>query len=364
MSGNIWARAIDLASVAGIAIGLFATLRVLRSPRRANTSDRLLGLLLFLCTANIAHGTIDFHPRSGGGILLEPFQFILPLGIAWYVRSLRGLRFFKPQDAVFFALPFLFIAASYLPAAAVRLPSGLNPFSLAMWVTMAVSATLLLVPVARDLHEYRRGLKDEFSNLAGLDAGWLAAILLLMAGLFSMYALLTVLLIHAPSDFPERKLLAALMAVFTVFFAWKALGRAMPERKAARPIAAEDGAEAELRSVGERVRACIEEGRLFLDPELSLEDLARAAGLRRHHVSAAINRGLGTTFFDLVNGFRVREFQRLCLDPARRDDKIVTLALDAGFNSKPAFNAVFKRATGNTPSRYRQIIEIESRPIA
>jgi AraC-like DNA-binding protein len=60
----------------------------------------------------------------------------------------------------------------------------------------------------------------------------------------------------------------------------------------------------------------------------------------------------------------VGEFQRLCTDTQWRGEKIMTLALEAGFNSKPAFNLVFKRTTGRTPSQYRRSLEIESHPVA
>ena len=66
-----------------------------------------------------------------------------------------------------------------------------------------------------------------------------------------------------------------------------------------------------------------------------------------------INQSFGRNFYDFVNGYRVREVLRLMEDGSRADDKMLTLAFDAGFNSKPTFNAVFKKITGRTPSDYR-----------
>ncbi len=48
-------------------------------------------------------------------------------------------------------------------------------------------------------------------------------------------------------------------------------------------------------------------------------------------------------------------------DPKRREEKILTLAFDAGFNSKPTFNKVVLKQTGKTPSQLREE-EIESQP--
>ena len=58
-------------------------------------------------------------------------------------------------------------------------------------------------------------------------------------------------------------------------------------------------------------------------------------------------------FFDYVNNYRVEEFKKLVNDPAKKDDKLIFLAYDAGFNSKSTFNTAFKKFTGQTPSDYR-----------
>jgi AraC-like DNA-binding protein len=42
-------------------------------------------------------------------------------------------------------------------------------------------------------------------------------------------------------------------------------------------------------------------------------------------------------------------------DPAKRDLPILTLALEAGFQSIGPFNRAFKAATGTTPTEFRQL---------
>jgi AraC-like DNA-binding protein len=58
-------------------------------------------------------------------------------------------------------------------------------------------------------------------------------------------------------------------------------------------------------------------------------------------------------FFDLVNGYRVREVQQRLEDEESRQFTILAIAFDAGFNSKTSFNTIFKKHTGMTPSEYR-----------
>jgi len=101
------------------------------------------------------------------------------------------------------------------------------------------------------------------------------------------------------------------------------------------------------------VRALAEE-QLFKDPDLTLSGLARHVGLTPNAVSQLVNAGLGQSFTDWVNGYRLAEVvRRLRTDDARRFT-VLALALDAGFNSKTTFNRVFKEKTGLTPSAYQK----------
>jgi AraC-like DNA-binding protein len=53
----------------------------------------------------------------------------------------------------------------------------------------------------------------------------------------------------------------------------------------------------------------------------------------------------------------VAEVKKNLTDPQKQNLKILTIALEAGFNSKTAFNTIFKKITGLTPSVYRQKIK-------
>ena len=123
------------------------------------------------------------------------------------------------------------------------------------------------------------------------------------------------------------------------------------------PDTAADGAREPARVPAEDVRRLVEyteREKPFLDPDLTLFDLARSLSLPPYQVSAILNRGLGKTFFAFVNGFRVEEAKRRLLDPAAGRTKILALAFECGFNSKSAFNRVFKDLTGLTPSEFQR----------
>jgi len=111
-----------------------------------------------------------------------------------------------------------------------------------------------------------------------------------------------------------------------------------------------------VRQLVARLEAHLAEERPYLDGSLRLADVARSVRATTHHLSQAINQALGRSFFDVVNEYRVDEAQRLLADPDRDGHTILAIAYDAGFNTKSAFNAAFKKRTGQTPSAYRKAL--------
>jgi AraC-like DNA-binding protein len=87
---------------------------------------------------------------------------------------------------------------------------------------------------------------------------------------------------------------------------------------------------------------------------LNIDKLSKLISSNRHHLSQVLNQKLGLSFYDYINTYRVNEAKILLTDAARADHKIAAIAYDAGFNSLSAFNDVFKKMTGQTPSQYRK----------
>jgi AraC-like DNA-binding protein len=92
----------------------------------------------------------------------------------------------------------------------------------------------------------------------------------------------------------------------------------------------------------------------YLDPDLTLAQLADQIGISSHLLSQVINKRFNLNFFDFVNQYRVEEFKRRIVNPAYENFSLLGIAFDCGFNSKSAFNRIFKKVTNLTPSQYKQ----------
>ncbi|OJJ21472.1 hypothetical protein BKI52_13060 [marine bacterium AO1-C] len=101
----------------------------------------------------------------------------------------------------------------------------------------------------------------------------------------------------------------------------------------------------------EMVQQTIEQEKLYLSPEFSLDLLAAKTGLSRHHISQMINAELQCTFSELTNQYRVKEAKERLV----QEDfiKIEQLAYQLGYKSKSTFFNAFKKHTNLTPAQFR-----------
>ena len=86
----------------------------------------------------------------------------------------------------------------------------------------------------------------------------------------------------------------------------------------------------------------------YLEPKLSLSQLADSLGVLPNHLSQIINQYEGKNFYDFVNSYRVA----LAKKDTNKNFNLLGLAFEAGFNSKSSFNQVFKKIKGQTPSQF------------
>lgn len=104
-------------------------------------------------------------------------------------------------------------------------------------------------------------------------------------------------------------------------------------------------------AIASRVDTLMLEQHLYRDPDLTLERLARRAGIPGRQISGALNRIYGRNISQIVNEYRVSDAKRRLV--ATRDP-VTAIMLESGFGTKSNFNREFLRVTGMTPSSYRR----------
>lgn len=90
---------------------------------------------------------------------------------------------------------------------------------------------------------------------------------------------------------------------------------------------------------------------LYLNPGLTIVDLAAECGTNRTHLSQFFNNELGLSFRDYINRRRVEHAVQLM---AGQNYKIDELALLSGFGSTTTFYRAFAREKGMTPQKWQE----------
>jgi AraC-like DNA-binding protein len=92
--------------------------------------------------------------------------------------------------------------------------------------------------------------------------------------------------------------------------------------------------------------------------QLSLADVAKAAGASVFHFCKVFHKGTGLKFTDYVARVRLENARNRLLNPNLR---ISEIAYDVGFQSLTQFNRTFKRVFGQSPTDFRAGISSRKR---
>lgn len=88
----------------------------------------------------------------------------------------------------------------------------------------------------------------------------------------------------------------------------------------------------------------------FDNPDFTLEDAAKGAGLSKYHFSRYLKEQTGQGFHDHLTRIRLRQAEKELIESGR---PVTDIAYLCGFQSLATFNRLFKAYTGACPSAYR-----------
>lgn len=105
------------------------------------------------------------------------------------------------------------------------------------------------------------------------------------------------------------------------------------------------------------LKALMDTDNIYTEPGLTIRTLAEKLATPEHRLRVLINQGLGfRNFSSYLNSYRIGAVKTAMSTPQNSRTPILTLAMDAGYNSLAPFNRAFKDIEGVTPSTFRQKI--------
>jgi AraC-like DNA-binding protein len=96
--------------------------------------------------------------------------------------------------------------------------------------------------------------------------------------------------------------------------------------------------------------------RIYRHDNITIGTLATKLGIPEYRLRRLINQRLGYRNFNVfLNNHRIEEAKAALSDPTQAKVPVITIAMDAGFQSLGPFNRAFKATTGVTPTEYRRL---------
>lgn len=391
----------------GAAQGGFLSFALLNSRGGNRRANRYLACYMLVFSAALIDYVLDTSGLTVDYVwlrtLLWPKEFLYGVFIYLYCREMTepGVPVSTAMRWVLWFPPFIHCCVSWpllwLPSesqyAVLLNQEGLPPFlnvwrlvlgDIELMITIAHLTVFLLLSLQR-VRRHRRRVLQSFSYLERVSLDWLRNVLLgtlVVYGIWIAEEFFSADLLFGRE--PLDTALALSMVVLIYGLGWmglrqpQVLFRGMEEdvdsvskhkqalanpsdgmgesmggeayagqAKYARSALSPELAEALM----EELRATMDRDEPYLRPDLSLAELAASLSVSTNYLSQTINQQSGQNFFDFVNSYRVAHTL-----PALADQKLTVLdvAMEAGFNSKSAFYAAFRKHQGMTPGAYRK----------
>ena len=96
--------------------------------------------------------------------------------------------------------------------------------------------------------------------------------------------------------------------------------------------------------------------RIYRHDNVTIGTLATKLAIPEYRLRRLINQRLGYRNFNVfLNEHRIAEAKAALADPSQAEVPVITIAMDAGFQSLGPFNRAFKATTGVTPTEYRRL---------
>ncbi len=107
-----------------------------------------------------------------------------------------------------------------------------------------------------------------------------------------------------------------------------------------------------------RLRDLLAKEPLYLQADLTLDDLAARLYTNRTYLSLLFNKVYGMPFYDYVNSLRVKHAEALLADAAN-GYSLEHIAAESGFSATSSFYRIFKHIHGCTPTAWRKNLRNE-----
>lgn len=339
----------------------------------------LAAILLIMCYHRTTYtigfmGWYDTFRNTKINYYLVSMELLMAPLLFFYVKSILNPKFQLLRKHIWHAMPWIifFLTKLFILIYDAQQPGfdeNQNGYLVVnfQWpylntvVSIFSSAQMLLyLAFSFQLYfQYKREIKQFFSNTSKKELNWVLTFLLLYSFIF-LYGIVQVFIdsFVFEMSWTQKWWIQFFSALVLLYFGVKGYFTDFSFLKDFQP-AEKRNEDSSLQSVKSgfddkkaEISALFQREQLYLDPELNLAQLSKRMSLNRIEVSELINNGFGKNFNDFVNHYRIEQFKERLKKGDHQQMSLVGIAFDCGFNSKATFNRVFKKVVQLTPTQY------------
>ena len=208
-----------------------------------------------------------------------------------------------------------------------------------------LAGTIIFLLWLRDARQYVHYIRDNYSNIDQTDISWLRVVAWFFISCQLLWVVISII---------RHPLTDCLYYVLSIILWQITLEHVLHQQ----PVTIEEKAGKEISTTREYafaqvLPAIIEGEELYLNPTLSIKELAAHVGTNRTYLSDYFTHVQQTTFYDFINRLRI-EKKSIPLMQQHPEYTLEQIATESGFQSISTFRRSFQKLKGVMPSEYRK----------
>lgn len=376
--------------ILGLSLSFLFSFYLLFNNTNGHKSNIYIGLFIFylgLENLEVILCQTSFYSSFPNLYLISPtIGFIIYPILFFYIKSIAFKGFQLKRKDFIHVIPFILIVVLNLfeyyfkPLEIKRqimTNSELKPwFVTVIYYTLHVQALLYLFLSIKVTYRFKKIVKENYSNINKRNYKWILQLTYVFI-YFVLTALIYNILRFGTDMSWENKLFyisAPINLAFLIWLIYKAMSQPyifngvdanikllqeyLNESEHAKQVQeksfSSEDSNLKNRALKSKLEEYMNKEEAFLNPSLTIFDLAKGLNITSIELSLFLNKELHKNFFDYINEYRIEKAKQILQDPDKKSLTILEILYEVGFNSKSSFNTAFKKFTKKTPTQYRE----------
>lgn len=368
-------------------ISLFILTYLLFKRKGRTLARQILALifLLLLFVIAFSYGEINGVPWLiwTGFLVTDTIGFLVGPLLFFYVTALFKPELLSPKQIILHLIPAFFYLVFISIPFLISMTTGryinsllefldLNSFVLHFQACYLIFYCILSLNI---LSKYHSISKTYYSNLKKTDIKWIR---------YLLYGIIVLMMLHLSftlfsqdinfkwiSDDQVITLALIILIVYLAYYGTQQSQILLPDYLDYKEISLQkkpsktsthhlaNASAEEVTQLKHRLHEVLQNQKPYKDENLNLISLALLLPTTDRKLSALLNHYMYTSFYDLINSYRVQEVKEKMTHSDYKKYTLLAIAYEAGFNSKSSFNRIFKKETGVSPSTYKKNLNIK-----